>query len=78
LLLRVGAEEPLTLVVAAGEREVGRVEISPGSWSEKSLPWPSWASGASTTVTVSVARPEGDAGGEAPRFTSFHYWLYAP
>ncbi len=78
LVLRVGAEEPLTLVVAAGEREVGRVEVSPGAWSEKSLAWPGWASGASTAITVSVARPALDVAGEAPRFTSFHYWLYAP
>jgi hypothetical protein len=78
LVLRVSAEEPLTLVVAAGEREVGRVELTPGTWSEKSVPWPSWASAAGTRVSVSVARGEGEGAAEAPRFGSFHYWLYAP
>ncbi|MFO0754936.1 MAG: hypothetical protein U0359_00475 [Byssovorax sp.] len=83
LVLRVGAEEPLTLVVSAGDREVGRVEIPPGAWVERSLPWPSWASAAPTALTVSVATPKSDAQAltnlpdEPPRFASFHYWLYS-
>ena len=77
LLLRAGAEEALTLIVQVGDRSLGQVEIPPGAWSEKSLPWPSWASSGEAKVMVSVERRKGETG-EVKRFSSFHYWLYAP
>jgi hypothetical protein len=77
LVLRAGAEEALTLLFSVGDRSLGQVEIPPGAWSEQSLPWPRWASSGEARVVVSVERRKGETG-EVKRFSSFHYWLYAP
>jgi len=69
LVMRVGAEEAVELVIAVGDKEVGKVPVSPGGWVEPAVDLPAQAGEVGVTVTV--------VGGEgAAQFQSFHYWVY--
>lgn len=71
MVMRGGADEAVTLAIAAGDREIGTLELEPGPWAEHTILIPASVAAASTSLTV-TARGVGD-----PRFHSFHYWFYA-
>jgi hypothetical protein len=73
LVLRVDADWPLALTVAVAGQAVGTVKLSgDGGFTEPALALPAGPGG---EVTVTASGP--GAGGEAARFGSFHYWVYA-
>jgi hypothetical protein len=71
MVMRIAADEALTLSIAAGDREIGTATIEPGPWAEITVPIPASVAAAKTPLTV-TPRGVGD-----PRFHSFHYWFYA-
>ena len=71
MVLRVGADEAVTLSIAVGDREIGTVEIPAGGWVERAVPIPASVTAATSILTV-TARGEGE-----PKFHSFHYWFYS-
>jgi hypothetical protein len=71
LVMRVAAEEALTLSVAVSGREAGSVDVPLGVWVERALELPGDPSSAPGDVTIEVTEKSG------LRFASFHYWLYA-
>jgi hypothetical protein len=70
MVMRVGAEDPTTLVVSFGGAEVGRVEVPYGSWNELELTIP----GANVEETNAIRVESSD---HALAFTSMHYWFFA-
>jgi hypothetical protein len=75
LWMRVSAESPVDLVVAAGGREAGTVAVERvGEWVEASVQLPDEGAGGAVPVTV-TARARDEA--PDPRFGAFHYWVYA-
>jgi hypothetical protein len=68
-VLRVAAEDALTLSISAGGLEVGAIDIPAGSWVERAIDIPASEAIAKTPIEV-IAK-------NGARFSSFHYWLYA-
>jgi hypothetical protein len=70
MVMRVGADEPVTLSIAMGGREVGEVSLAGETgWVERAVELP--AGGGKVAITVSAKAPRGG------RFHAFHYWFYA-
>jgi hypothetical protein len=70
LVMRVGADDAVTLTVSAGDHALGTIEIPSGPWVERTIEIPASAATTSTPLTVVVH------GEDDPRFHSFHYWFY--
>ncbi len=68
MTMRLGAEEPTSVNVTAGGEEIGSVDVSEGTWVERSVLLRALPGGR-TRVEVRVAK------GQAP-FASLHYWFF--
>lgn len=71
LVLRVVADEPLTLVVRVDDEPVGDVEIPWSLWTEAALVLPADRVGPTPHIEVAATRP-------GTTFASLHYWLFQP
>ncbi|MFT3775792.1 MAG: hypothetical protein QM820_61375 [Minicystis sp.] len=76
LVMRLDAEWPVEVAIEVAGRAAGVVQIpGDGTFTERAVPLPADLGGGPVAVTV-TARGQA-AGGEAARFGSFHYWVYA-
>jgi hypothetical protein len=81
LVMRVAAEEPVTLRVSAGGEVAGSVVVPRAAWVELAVSLPP-SSAARTRVDVVALDESGlpapeRARSRSRRFASFHYWIYA-
>lgn len=88
LVLRVAADEPVTLRVTSDGAEAGTIALPKTSWYEATIPLPSpgtapaSAPGVRRTIDVIALDRDGApvpllSRDHGPRFASFHYWLFA-
>jgi hypothetical protein len=70
LVMRLAAERPADIVVSAGSREIERIALVEGGFSEHVVTLPADDVAARTVITVAARG--------ADRFVSFHYWFYQP
>src|SRR5262249_16850368 len=81
LVMRVAAEQSVTLRVSAAGETAGSVVVPQTAWVELSLPLPPGTAARTRVdvVAIDASGGPGTAGARpaGPRFASFHYWLYA-
>ena len=80
LVMRIGADEPVTVRVLAGGEEAGSLAIPSCAWIEAEIALPASSSPAARIDVIALDEhglPVRLRSRSGPRFTSFHYWLIA-